>query len=84
MKDPRDNLPESLEYLFLDGVYDWDEWKDITDMFKTAHANTPKLTIDNTCLMCGGETNYGNAVRPEDRFGGQQLEEMRDRLQIIA
>ncbi|KAJ4994390.1 hypothetical protein SVAN01_00219 [Stagonosporopsis vannaccii] len=83
-KDPRDNLPETLEYLYLDGVYDYDEWHQLTDIFDTTNLNTPKLTLENTGLMCGGDTNYGRAPRPEDKFGIRQLEEIRDRLQILG
>jgi len=84
IKDPRDNLPETLEYLYLDGVYDFDEWHQIIGIFDTTNANTPRLTFDNTCLMCGGETNHGRAIEPKVRFGNEQIAEMQDRLRIFG
>ncbi|KAF3048237.1 hypothetical protein E8E12_011421 [Didymella heteroderae] len=73
-RDPRDNLPESLEYLYLDGNYQKDEWKNLIKMFKIMNANTPKLTIENVCLDRNSEAKYGRAVEPHVRFANPLLD----------
>jgi hypothetical protein len=75
-KDPRDNLPESLEYLYLDGVYEDDEWEQMIEMFKTTNANTPKLTLENTCLNREDSAKFGNAVEPHIRIDNPLLEDI--------
>ena len=48
--DPRNNLPASLEFLFLDGAFDMDEWENLDQMFAEKNKHTPKLTLDNTWI----------------------------------
>lgn len=74
-EDPRDNLPDSLEYLYLDGIYKDDEWKQMIEMFKTTNANTPKLTLENTCINRDDKAKYGHAVEPHVRFANLLLED---------
>ncbi|KAH6618558.1 hypothetical protein C7974DRAFT_32329 [Boeremia exigua] len=68
MTDPRDNLPESLEYLYLDGDYEYEQYHQLIDIFDTTNPNTPKLTLDNTCIKYGSDTSYGGAAEPEVKF----------------
>jgi hypothetical protein len=68
IKDPRDNLPQSLEYLYLDGIDKGNEWKDMLEMFKTTNANTPKLTLENSCLVRTDQVKYGQAAELHVRF----------------
>jgi hypothetical protein len=78
-EDPRDNLPGSLEYLYLD-VYTKteDKWKDMIKMFETANANTPKLTLDNTCIdrFRSRSAKYGRAVEPSIRFANPLFDDI--------
>ena len=79
--DPRDNLPESLEYLWLDGVYEEEEWEQMKELFDTTNACTPRLTLDNTCIrryVSGGNgrqsyPKYGRAVEPWVKFDDPNL-----------
>jgi hypothetical protein len=48
--DPRNNLPASLEFLFLDGCFDTDEWREMRQMFAEGNEHTPKLTPDTTWI----------------------------------
>lgn len=76
VKDPRDNLPQSLEYLYLDGLYKGDEWDDMVETFKTPNANTPELTLDKVCLNRDGTTKFGSAVEPNIRINSLSLEDI--------
>ncbi|KZM18856.1 uncharacterized protein EKO05_0006503 [Ascochyta rabiei] len=74
--DPRDNLPESLEELYLDGVYEDEEWEQLTELFKNPNTSTPKLTLEKTCVMRhskawdrrGVQEKVGGAAEPGIRF----------------
>jgi hypothetical protein len=74
-KDPRDNLPDSLEYLYLD-VYTEDEWRGMIKMFETTNTNTPKLTLENTCIDRYKSAKYGRAVEPRIRFANPLLDDI--------
>jgi hypothetical protein len=74
-KDPRDNLPDSLEYLYLD-VYTEDEWREMVKIFETTNANTPKLTLENTCIDQRESTKYGRAVEPHIRFANPLFDDI--------
>lgn len=76
VNDPRDNLPESLEYLYLDGLYKGDEWNNMVEIFKTPNAHTPKLTLDNVCLNRDSIAKFGNAVEPNIRINNLPLEDI--------
>ena len=76
VKDPWDNLPESLEYLYLDGLYILDEWDDLVEMFKTINPRTPKLTLENFCLNRNGDTTWGGAAEPDIKFANPPLEDI--------
>lgn len=73
--DPRDNLPESLEYLYLEVAHEIEEWKRLVEILEVTNANTPKLTLDNTCIK-RGKWSYGRAVEPEVRFATPHLDDI--------
>jgi hypothetical protein len=66
--DPRNNLPASLEFLFLDGCFSTDEWKELRQLFAEGNKHTPKLTLDNTRITRDIEgqpmegTEFGQAM----------------------
>ena len=66
--DPRNNLPASLEFLFLDGCFDTEEWENLRQMFAEENKHTPKLTLDNTWITRDidgqpmGENEFGQAM----------------------
>ncbi|KAF9698259.1 hypothetical protein EKO04_003693 [Ascochyta lentis] len=74
--DPRDNLPESLEELYLDGVYEDEEWEQLTEVFKAPNIFTPKLTLEKTCFLRHStswdgratQQKIGSAAEPGNRF----------------
>jgi hypothetical protein len=74
--DPRDNLPESLEELYLDGVYEDEEWEQLVELFKTLNASTPKLMLEKICVrrlsarwdINGALAKFGGAAEPPHTF----------------
>ena len=74
--DPRNNLPESLEELYLEGIYEDEEWEQLVELFKISNTSTPKLTFEKTCLMRsstawnsrGTQEKFGGAAEPANRF----------------
>ncbi|KAJ8113376.1 hypothetical protein OPT61_g4473 [Boeremia exigua] len=92
VKDPRDNLPGSLEYLYLDTGYESENWAVLCNMFQENNANTPNLTLENVCLQSTidneglmwivGEPTVGKAVKPDVRFGTQHRDEMWKGLEL--
>ncbi|KAF3043903.1 hypothetical protein E8E11_008537 [Didymella keratinophila] len=76
INDPRDNLPASLEYLYLDGINKDNEWEEMVEMFKTTIANTPKLTLENFCLVWADQATYGQAVEAHVKFPFPAYEDM--------
>ncbi|KAJ4365402.1 hypothetical protein N0V95_000451 [Ascochyta clinopodiicola] len=76
LEDPRDNLPESLEELYLDGIYEDEEWEELTELFQNPNTCTPKLTLEKTCVMRhsrawdkhGAQEKIGGAAEPDTRF----------------
>lgn len=74
-KDPRDNLPDSLEYLYLD-VHTEDELREMVKMFETTNTNTPKLTLENTCIDLYESMKYGRAVEPYIRFANPLFDDI--------
>jgi hypothetical protein len=73
--DPRYNLPDSIEYLYLD-VYTEDEFREMVKVFETTNANTPKLTLENTCIDGYKSMKYGCAVEPHVRFANPTLDDI--------
>lgn len=79
--DPRNNLPESLEELYLSGIYEDEEWEHLIKLFESPNASTPKLTYEKTCLMrdpggwnrSGTQAKFGGADEPGDRFRNPRL-----------
>lgn len=66
--DPRDNLPEELEELYLDCVYEDEDWKELVKTFKAPNSSTPKLTLEKLCVR-RFSTGWGKRVT-QAKFGG--------------
>jgi hypothetical protein len=66
--DPRNNMPASLEFLFLDGCYSDEEWGKMRQMFAEGNQHTPQLNPYNTWLTRDidgqpmEETEFGQAM----------------------
>ena len=76
LKDPRDNLPESLEYLYLD-IYNKRELEEIVKIFETSNANTPKLTLESSCIERFSKSiKYGRAVEPQLQFANPLFDDI--------
>ncbi|KAI8930399.1 hypothetical protein NX059_012479 [Plenodomus lindquistii] len=58
--DVRDNLPTSLEKLYLHGLFDDDEWMLLRKILTSPNASRPNLTIDDMRIT---------RLRPRDTIG---------------
>jgi hypothetical protein len=45
-------------------------------IFETKNANTPKLTLENTCIDRYNVTKYGRAVEPHIRFANPLFDDI--------
>jgi hypothetical protein len=76
VSDPRDHLPDSLEKLFLHGAFDQNEWAQLSQIFESANAATPNLTLDKICIRNvsrsgdndGAPSRIGVAEEPSRTF----------------
>jgi hypothetical protein len=68
MSDPRDHLPYSIEELYLHGAFNQSERMHLSNIFESADAATPNLTLDKTRIRnvsasAGASLRIGGAKR---------------------
>ncbi|CAO2658191.1 Nn.00g059140.m01.CDS01 [Neocucurbitaria sp. VM-36] len=68
--DVRDILPESLQELYLHGVFEDADWEELTELLKSPNPATPN--IDKMCIrnLGGGQpyVMFGDAPPPRDLY----------------